>query len=273
MERKFIVGVLMTTGIVIIMFFFYIRALNYEKSVEAEKKMDSLIGTLNNKINETSNIALSLSLALSKNPYIIQCLLKGNDDACSNYIPDFEAIMEKNKVFKNMTMHLHVSDHSSFVCLNHQKTAEVGSAFVRNSLKKARDTKEPAQGMEIGQYGIFKRVVVPIFEKDNYMGAIETIVFPEEYTEFFKHIGVDFYILMKNSYLPTDSGSKDTEKLMLKNYTITNQETNGLNFLNDIEFSGTGYLKHDDKYIVYTPIIDVNGDEIGYYVLSWIEEN
>ncbi|MDR1460220.1 MAG: hypothetical protein LBI78_01045 [Campylobacteraceae bacterium] len=272
MEKKFIIGVLATAAIVIIMCFFYNRALNYEEEVVIEKKVDSLIAVLNSKISETSNIALSLSLALSKNPHIVQCLLRGNDSTCLSHIPDFELIMEKHTVFKNMIIHLHAKDHSSFICLNHYKTrAEIDSAFIRNSLKKAKETKEPVQGIEIGQYGIFKRVVVPVFEQDNYIGAIEIIVFPEEYTEFFKNIDIDLYILMKNSYLPTASGAKYMEKLMLKNYTITNRETNGLSFLNDIEFSGTGYLKHDDKYIAYTPIIDINGDEVGYYVLSWIK--
>jgi hypothetical protein len=271
-EKKFIVSVIITTAIVMVMFFFYNKALNYEEKIGIEKKIDSLITVLDSKLDETSDVALSLSLALSKNPYIMQCLLKGDNDACLGYIPDFEMVMEKYKVFENMVMHLYVSDHSSFICLNHHKTrADIDSVFIRESLNRAKETKEPVQGIEIGEYGISMRVIVPVFERDSYIGAIETMVFPEEYTEFFENIGIDLYVLMKNSYLPKASNVKYNEKLILKNYTITNRETNGLSFLNDVEFSGTGYLKSDDKYIAYTPIIDINGDEVGYYVLSWIE--
>ncbi|MDR3178085.1 MAG: hypothetical protein LBT96_03775 [Campylobacteraceae bacterium] len=272
MEKRFIAGVFATITIGVIIFFFYNKVLNYEEQVGIEKEMDFLISVLNSKLNETSSVALSSSLVLSKNPYIIKCLPRGNDAACLEYIPDFEMIMEKHKVFKNMIIHLHASDHSKFICLNHHKTrAEITSAFTRKSLEKAEETKEPVQGIEIGRYGIFKSVIVPIFEKDSYIGAIETVVFLKEYTEFFKNMEIDLYILMKNSYLPTVSRVEYPEKLILKNYTIVNQETNTLTFLKDAEFSGTGYLKHGGKYIVYTPIIDANNDEVGYYVLSWTE--
>jgi hypothetical protein len=97
------------------------------------------------------------------------------------------------------------------------------------------------RGIEIGRYGILERAIVPIFDKDVYIGSIETIVFPKEYTQFFEKNNIDLYILLKNKYLPIITDIKYPKKLTLKNYTITNQDTSGINFINDIRFHGTGY--------------------------------
>jgi hypothetical protein len=272
MEKRFIAGVLIVVMLGTVMFFFYNRALNYEEEIGMQKRMDSLIAMLDNKLSETLNVALSLTLVLSKNPHIMQCILKKNENLCAEYLPEFEHIMKKYEIFKNMTINLHLKDTEDFIRLSsHNKTIKEKSPAIRSSLKKAQETKEPVQGIEIWEFGIFERVVVPVFDKNVYAGAIETVVFPEAYTEFFKNLGVDLYILMKNSYLPASGKAHYPKKLILKNYTIINQETNNLDFIKDIEFSGTGYLKYDEKYVLHTPIIDINGNEVGYYVFSWME--
>jgi hypothetical protein len=271
-KRFFMISAVMTLVFGAMMFFFYIRAISYEENVTLRKQMDSLLMTLRNKLNESSNIALASSLMLSKNPYVIDCLSKNDKKLCFNYMLEIESVMLQQPIFKNMGIHLHTKEYKSFMRLwSYENQTEDNLATFRHSLVKARNAKKPVQGIEIGRYGMLERSITPIFDKDIYIGSIETVVFPEEYTRFFSNMNIDLYILLKNEYLPTVTAIDYPKKMILKNYTITNQDTNGINFINNLEFFGTGYLKNGDKYVLYTPITDINGEEVGYYLLSWSE--
>jgi hypothetical protein len=271
-EKRLLASIILTLMFGLVMFFFYNKAISYEEKVALQKRMDSLLAVLDNKLNEVSNIALASSLMLSKNPYIINCLSKGDKKLCTDYLLDIQKTMRDNEVFENMGVHLHTNDYKSFVRLwDHQNQGVDNLSGFRHSLQKVKNTKKPAQGVEVGYYGVLERAIVPIYDNEKYIGSVETVVFPQEYTSFFKSLNVDFYILMDNRCLDIVKGVNYPENLMLKNYTIINQDINGLDFINDFEFSGTGYLKYGDKYALYTPITDINKDNVGYYVLLWHE--
>jgi hypothetical protein len=271
-EKRLFISIILAFVFGLVMFFFYNRAIYYEENVTLQKQMDSLLVILDNKLNEVSDIALSSSLMLSKNPYIIDCLSKNNKMLCSDHLLEIKKVMQDNDIFKNMGIHLHTSDYKSFVRLwDYENKAQENLSGFRHSLEKVKNTKKAVQGIEIGYYGILTRAIVPIYRQDKYIGSIETVVFPKEYTEFFKDLNIDFYILMDNKYLEIVNAINYSENLTLKNYTIVNQEVNGLDFIKDMEFSGTGYLKYGNKYLLYAPIVDINKNNVGYYVLMWNE--
>ena len=118
---------------------------------------------------------------------------------------------------------------------------------------------------------MFMRAIAPVFSKEEYIGTIETVVDFRDLNEYFKKDGVELYVLMKNEYRPIANAATYSENLMLDNYTIVNQELNGLGFIKEINFQGTGYLKRGDYYVLYTPIVDINGEHIGFFVLTWSE--
>jgi hypothetical protein len=269
-KRFFAASAALTLLFGVVLFFLYNKAVSYEKEVNLQKQMDSLLVVLDNQLSGASNIALSSSFMLSENPYIINCLLKNELKLCFEYLIEVKNAMSNHQIFQNMGIHLHTRDHKSFIRLwayeNH--TQDDLSSF-RHSLEKVKNAKTPLRGIEIGRYGLLDRAVAPIFYGNTYIGSIETVIFPTRHTEFFKRMNIDFYILIKNSYLPIITHINYPSKLTLKNYTIVNQDVNGISFLDSLEFSGTGYLKNGDKYVLYTPIIDVNNDEVGYYALVW----
>ena len=119
--------------------------------------------------------------------------------------------------------------------------------------------------------GMFMRAIASVFQKEDYVGTIETVVDFKDLNDYFKKDGVELYVLMKNEYLPIANASSYSKKLMLDNYTIVNQEINGLNFIKEINLQGTGYLKRGDYYVLYTPIVDINGEHVGFFVLTWSE--
>ncbi|MDR0666881.1 MAG: hypothetical protein LBF71_05670 [Campylobacteraceae bacterium] len=271
-EKRLFAGIILTFACGFVMFFLYNRAIYYEEKVTLQKQMDSWLMILDNKLNEVSDIALSSSLMLSKNSYIIDCLSQNDKTICSDYLMEIKKIMQDNDVFENMGVHLHTSDYKSFVRLwDYENRAQENLRGFRHSLEKVKNTKKAVQGVEIGHNGVLTRAIVPIYRQDKYIGSIETVVFPERYTEFFKDLNIDFYILMDNKYLEIVNAKNYSENLTLKNYTIVNQNTNGLDFIKDMKFSCTGYLKYGNKYLLHVPIIDINKNNIGYYVLIWNE--
>ena len=80
-----------------------------------------------------------------------------------------------------------------------------------------------------------------------------------------------FYVLMKNEYADISNAITYPSKLILDNYTIINRDTNGLQFIKEVNFQGTGYIKRGDYTILYTPIVDINGLHVGFFVLVWSE--
>jgi hypothetical protein len=271
-EKRLLASIILTLMFGFVMFFFYNKAISYEEKVTLQKQIDSLLAVLDNKLNEVSNIALASSLMLSKNPYIINCLSKKDKTLCADYLLDIRKTMRDNEVFENMGVHLHTNDYESFVRLwDYQNQGESNLSGFRHSLTNVKNTKKPVQGVEVGYYGVLERAIVPIYDNEKYIGSVENVIFPKEYTSFFKSLNVDFYILMDNRYLDIVKGVSYPENLMLKSYTIINQDINGLDFINDFEFSGTGYLKYGDKYVIYTPVTDINQNNVGYYVLLWHE--
>jgi hypothetical protein len=180
--------------------------------------------------------------------------------------------MNQNEIFARSGIHLHTKDYKSLVRL-FDDLIPGGDNLVsfRQSLKIAGTTQKPVQGIEVGRYGMLERAIVPVFEDNQYLGTIETVIFPERYQPFFKNRGIDFYILMKNEFLDISSKAGFSADQILKHYTLINQKVNPFRFLDDYEFNGTGYFKHGNRLILYTPIIDLNGVEIGHYLLLWEE--
>jgi hypothetical protein len=272
LDKRFLGNAALTLIFGIVMFFLYNKTVMHEEENTLQERMDSLLLILNNKLRKSSDIALASSLLLSKNSNIVQCIEANDQESCLDYLLEIKSMMADNRIFRNMSVHLHTRDFKSFIRLwDYKNRTEDDLSGLRYSLKQSTENRKPIQGIEIGKYGMLERAIVPIFRNNEYLGSVETVVFPEEDTEFFKEINIDLYILVKNEYLPKIVFIQYPENRILKNYTIVNRDMNGISFIDDKEFSGTGYLKYGDRYALYTPIVDINGKEIGYYVLSWIE--
>ncbi|QIR76299.1 hypothetical protein FA592_08650 [Sulfurospirillum diekertiae] len=271
-EKRFFLSAALMLFFGLIILFLYNKSISYEEEETLKKQMDALLLTLHNKIAETTKVSLASSVILAKSPNVVACLSEQNREDCLQYLLEIRDSMALAEIFDNARIHLHTKDFKSFIRLwdyNNHNNDDL-STF-RHALEKIKLSKHPMQGVEIGRHGMFMRAIAPVFKKDEYVGTIETVVDFKDLNAYFKKDGVEFYVLMKNEYLSIANAASYGEKLMLDNYTIVNQEANGLNFIKEINFQGTGYLKKGDNYVLYTPIVDINGEHIGFFVLTWSE--
>lgn len=256
----------------LIILFLYNKSISYEEEETLKKQMDSLLLTLHNKIEETTKVSLASSVILAKSPYVITCLSEQEREICLQYLLEIRNSMAQANIFENARLHLHTKEFKSFMRLwdyNNQTNDDL-STF-RHALEKIKQNKQPTHGIEIGRHGMFMRAIAPVFNVNDYVGTIETVVDFKDLNAYFKKDGITLYVLMKNEYRPIANAITYNENIMLNNYTIVNQEVNGLNFIKEINFQGTGYLKRGDYYVLYTPIVDINGEHIGFFVLTWSE--
>jgi hypothetical protein len=108
--------------------------------------MDTLLMTLDNKLNEVSNIALTSSIMFSKNPYVINCLSKNDRKLCFDYLIDMKNDMTEYRIFKNMSIHLHTKEYKSFMRLwAYENQTKDSLADIRRSLKKQKALKNHAR--------------------------------------------------------------------------------------------------------------------------------
>ena len=271
-DAKFFISVIGMLFFGILLLFLYNKSISFEEEETLKKHIDSLLATLDNKIDETKKVALTSSVILAKNPYVIECLAKNDRNFCVDYLLEVKNAISAVNIFENMRIHLHTSDFSSFVRLwDYHNTNNDNLSSFRHAFEKIKKTKQAMTGIEIGRHGMFIRAIAPVLDKGAYVGSLETVVDFKSLNEYFKKDGIDFYVLMKNEYKNISNAIVFPPNLSLDNYTIVNQNINGLNFIKEVNFQGTGYLKRGDYYVLHTPIMDINGENIGFFVLCWVE--
>lgn len=271
-EKRFFLSAVMMLFFGLIILFLYNKSISYEEEETLKKQMDALLLTLHNKIEETTRVSLASSVILAKSPYVVGCLKTLDRNQCLNYLLDIKNTMALSGVFENARLHLHTNHFKSFMRLwDYRNQTNDDLSTFRHALEKVKESKHPIKGIEIGRNGMFMRAIAPVFDHDTYLGTIETVVDFKDLSHYFKKDGVELYVLIKNEYLNIVNAVTYSPKLMLKNYTIINQETNGLQFIKEANFQGTGYVKRGDTFVLYTPIVDINGEHIGFFVLTWDE--
>lgn len=272
-ETRFFLSVVGMLFFGVLLLFLYNKSISFEEEETLKRHIDSLLATLDNKIEEIEKVALASSVILSKNPYVIECLAQKERSICLDYLLDVKNAVSAAHLFNNTRIHLHTSDFSSFIRLwDYQNQNNDNLSSFRHAFEKIKQTKRPFTGIEIGRHGMFIRAIAPVFQKDIYRGSIETVVDFESLNDYFKKDGIDFYVLMKNEYRNIPNAITYPHNATLDNYTIINQETNRLHVVKEVNFQGTSYLKQGDHYILHTPIVDINGENIGFYVLFWTEK-
>lgn len=269
-DVKFFVGVGMMLFLGMMMLFLYNQSIAYEEEEMRKKHIDALLLSLDTKIEEITKVALTSSVILAQNPFVIACLEGKKRTECVAKLMDIKNAIVATPLFENIKFHLHGSDFKSFVRLwDYEHPVEDDLSAFRGAFEKMKKTKKPLTGIEIGRHGMFIRAISPVLKEHEYIGSIETAVGFESLNAYFKKEGIEFYVLMNNAQKSIANAIPYSESLALDNYTIINRSTNGLNFIKSINFQGTGYLKMGDYFILHTPIVDMNGVHVGFFVLTW----
>lgn len=139
-SNKFFLGIFLMLFFGVSMLFLYNKSIAFEEEEALKKHMDALLSTLNNKIEEITKVSLASSITLSKNPYVIECLVSKNRETCVEHLLDVRNALSSANLFETIRLHLHTSDFKSFVRLwdYHNNNNDSLSSF-RHAFEKLKN--------------------------------------------------------------------------------------------------------------------------------------
>ena len=188
---------------------------------------------------------------------------------CSS-LKNINQTFKEGTAFKNVKVHIHTADSKSY--LRNWKTDKFGddlSAF-RKSVVSVNNTKQAANGFEIGKAGLSLRSVVPIVDDGKHLGSLEFMQGLNSVAKLFDKSGDGFLLLMDLKNKITQPSSE----LVFQNEYVISQKFKGKKFFEDIQnISVKEIVKNkvvmSDKYFyTYVDVKDFKGNKLGIAVLA-----
>ncbi|AXH10725.1 Cache sensor-containing signal transduction protein [Malaciobacter halophilus] len=241
----------------------------YEQKSANEDIMDMYLENLTKEIRKNKELVLTSAVLLSKNSDIKRCLKTNNKKECVKYLQKSKQSLVNTSLFKDVKIHLHKKNLQSFFRLwdlNNSKNDSLKE--FRDCLKIVKNEKIPKACIEIGRFSMLIRGISPVVENGEYLGSIEAITDFSSIIEHFKDLGIKLYVLMDKKYISIPTKIEFKKEQILKNYVVLNNKLEDFSFLDNQEFKYTAYVKRSNYYLLYTPIYNINKEQIGTYVLK-----
>jgi len=258
--------VLLTLSVLV---YFFNDYLNYENESKVKAQMDLYLKDLTGKIKDKRDIVLTAAVLLAKDNDVQACLSKKSRINCTGHLKKVQMTFNNLSFSKNIKIHVHTKDLKSFFRLwelGENKNDSLSS--FRESLLLVKDTKKELSGVEIGRSSMLLRGISPVLDKDEYLGSIEVITDFNSIASSYRKIGINFYVLMHKRYRDIVNKVSFGKDNKVGDFLVINELNSRVNSLENINFKGTNYIKKENFYILYTPVFDITGNEIGYYVLK-----
>jgi hypothetical protein len=262
--------VLLTLSVLV---YFFNDHLNYENESKVKAQMDLYLKDLTGKIKDKRDIVLTAAVLLAKDNDVKACLAKKSRINCTGHLNNVQEIFNNLSFSKNIKIHVHTKDLKSFFRLwelGENKNDSLSS--FRESLLMVKDTKKELSGVEIGRSSMLLRGISPVLDKDEYLGSIEVITDFNSISSAYRKIGINFYVIMHKRYKDIVNKVSFGKDNKVGDFLVINDLNSRINPLENIKFKGTNYIKKENYYILYTPVFDITGHEVGYYILK-INEN
>lgn len=169
----------------------------------------------------------------------------------------FEMLKLEDKYIKQL--HFHLPNGFTLYRAHQPNHFDDDIASVRPMAKTVHQKQEIVFGFEGGKNGLSYRVFVPIFEKNEYLGALEIGVSPQKLLDMVTYFNnIDALIHLEKSQLQNDGKSITFSKLkdekMVDNFSLNFEKECALDYKND-------------KFIVNKiEMVDFSGEKIGEFV-------
>lgn len=249
--------------------YFFNDHIRYKQEEIVQKRLDSYLQELHDKLKDRKNIVLTAAMLLSKDTSVKKCLQQDRKEACIEHLKTIQESFNSVAFSKNTMIHVHTADFRSFFRVwDLQNRHNDLLASFRESLQAVKKHKKEASGIEIGRFSMLIRGISPVLDDNKYLGSIEVISDFQNTTEYFKKRGINFYVLMDKKYEHIVKKVDYPASQRAGKYILVNDVNSDLNIFRDINLKGTGYMKKAGHYILYTPIYSMSNDKVGFYVLK-----
>jgi methyl-accepting chemotaxis protein len=248
--------------------YFKIQSIKHDIEVTSIKELQRIVLS---KVSAKEVAGITNAISISQNVAIKRALNTNNRSLAINALKGLSEDMRNGTPFKHIKVHIHTKDVHSF--LRSWKPNKFGDDLTgfRATINKVAQTKRPLSAIEIGRAGLVMRGLAPIFDDSkNYIGSLEFIM---GFNSIVKDLQKDdkyMLVLMDEKY---KRGNALTDESKLQNYYISQKAINS-DFRENASHIDFGKLKstgiyQDSKYIyTYVPIKDLNGKQIGIYLIA-----
>ena len=244
--------------------------INNIKSNVLEQAKKSTQQVIVEKVAAKQVAGITNAVSISQNSDIINALKFNDRDLAINALKGISTAMKSGTPFKNIKVHVHDKNVHSF--LRNWKPNKFGDDLTsfRATINKVKATQQTLSAVEIGRAGLVLRGLSPIFDNGEYLGSLEFIMGYNSVVKSFAKNQKSMLVLMDERF---KRGNALTNESKVQNYYIS-QKVIDKNFKAAVasidlgELKATGMYKDSQYFYTYTPIKDLNGKEIGIYLVG-----
>ncbi|MSN95765.1 hypothetical protein F1B92_00900 [Campylobacter sp. FMV-PI01] len=252
---------------IFILGYFYIEYKSSQNIQNIKKYFEFNAEIVLKKIEEIRLNALAMSIIVSQNKEIKECILENDFQKCQKILQSYTSTLTQIPIYQNVLFHLHSKNLISIArSFEDNKYGDNLSTF-RFTLKEVKKTITPISGIEAGRCGVFIRGIAPIFIDNKFSGSSEVMLDFKPIFEIAKREGFDIFILIDDKFKSDCFFEKDQ---ILKNFIILNKENSNLNLasiLQKIDFKNQNFIKFKNNYFFSKKLYDLYNNYIGYIII------
>jgi methyl-accepting chemotaxis protein len=273
-SKKISIGILVIAIISFIISFLTLtwHSSKMEKVVYNQVK-DELNLITNDRIASKKDIGMSNAVALSLNKELKVALDIMDRKLAYKSFKDTSAQYKANSNFKNIKIHIHTKDVKSFLRVWKPKYNGDDLSGFRHSINEVSRTKKPVNTFEVGRVGLTLRSIMPIFNKDKYVGSLEFIQGINSVAKLFDKYNDEFLFLMDKHLLEKDLGEIIPHNKILNDFIISQKfikedfllDAKKINFKKLFEEK---ILISDEYFYTYIEVKDFKNKKVAIFLVA-----
>jgi PAS domain S-box-containing protein len=238
-----------------------------EKRLALSTKIDTEVSTL---ILEKKDATLAMAISLASNDIFKNALKKKNPSSIS--LKEISNEYKKNTVFQNIWLQIIDKEGKSFSRSWTNKTGD-DLYSLREDVRVLLKEKKIRTTISVGKFSISFKSMVPIFDKDEFLGIFEVISHFNSIEKKLSSFGYDSVVLVDKRF--KKQLTRNISKTFIDGYYVANFNPNRYlveilrkEDLEDILLDQDIFYEYDQNSIFVVSTIFNNGNEaIGYMVV------
>lgn len=229
--------------------------------------LDKFVLALESEIKDQKMDELKMAIMLSKNSALVNALENEDEDLGYKIL---SGITKEIRNFTEIDIKVQILTPEYYIFARSWDDIYTGMPLedYRRDLQYFSTNKTPRSSIETGRLLSIK-TTVPIYRGETLLGFVEIISFFDSITDFFKKIGVDFYVLMDDKYYDIAVFMQNNETVDKYIVANRNYNQNNLALLRRVDFKELKInrsITYEDSYLFYENMKNGDSESIGMFV-------
>jgi methyl-accepting chemotaxis protein len=242
-----------------------------ERSKIYKKSVEKYINFFDDEYKAKKDFALTNSIMLSKNEFVVSGLLDGDREDPLKGLKKILSVFSKNTKHKHLKIHIHDDSIHSFLRVWKPKKFGDDLSSFRKTIVAVKKTKKPVVAIELGMAGMVLRGVAPVIEQGTYIGSVEIIQGFNSLVTDGNNDNLNVVILLKKEYSKVATLLQKSKSF--GNYVLAvNKKNININFYNELkslDITKTKTLLKSKSFISTSiGLKDFSGQIVAYAVVG-----